>query len=203
MSAGKPAPKLCGCRRGRRLLSEAAGAQLVEFALVLPFLLVFLVGIIDFGTAWNLKHKLNNAAREGARFGAGESPLDLTQTNPPTVQAVQNVVVHYLINANMTSSTTGVCGMTTSTSPDAGGNLTSGWTYTSPSNCPGTSAKFVLKIERNYTYNDSGGNPVHATRVTLTFPYTWSLNRVMGLLVSGANPTFTPTISSDAIMENQ
>ena len=57
----------------RNLVFGSEGAQLLEFALVLPILLVFSVGIMDFGQAYNLKQKLNNASREGARFAAAEN----------------------------------------------------------------------------------------------------------------------------------
>ena len=48
-------------------LGSNEGSELLEFALVVPLLLVFVVGIVDFGSAYNLKQQLNNAAREGAR----------------------------------------------------------------------------------------------------------------------------------------
>ena len=46
------------------------GQALVEFALVLPVLLVLLCGIIDFGWLYYNQITLNNAAREGARYAA-------------------------------------------------------------------------------------------------------------------------------------
>ena len=46
------------------------GAAAVEFALVLPILLMLVFGIIDFGLMIHEKTMLANAAREGARNGA-------------------------------------------------------------------------------------------------------------------------------------
>ena len=43
------------------------GQALVEFALIMPFLLLFLVGIVEFGRAWNQHQVITDAAREGAR----------------------------------------------------------------------------------------------------------------------------------------
>jgi Flp pilus assembly protein TadG len=43
------------------------GAVAVEFAVVLPVLLIFLLGIIEFGLAFNAQISLTQAAREGAR----------------------------------------------------------------------------------------------------------------------------------------
>jgi len=52
--------------RGRR---GDAGAELVEFALVLPLLLLVIVGIFDFGFLFRDYGVITNAAREGARIG--------------------------------------------------------------------------------------------------------------------------------------
>lgn len=50
-----------------RFLS-ARGTELVEFALVLPLLMLVLGGIIDFGFLFQRYEVLTNAAREGARL---------------------------------------------------------------------------------------------------------------------------------------
>ncbi len=47
-----------------------SGAAAVEFALVLPLLLLLLLGIIDFGRAYNMQLALTQAAREGVRVSA-------------------------------------------------------------------------------------------------------------------------------------
>lgn len=46
------------------------GQSMVEFALVLPILLVILCGIIDFGWLYSCKIASTNAAREAARYTA-------------------------------------------------------------------------------------------------------------------------------------
>ena len=50
----------------RRFRSER-GAELVEFALVFPLLLLATLGIVDFGLMFQRYEVLTNAAREGAR----------------------------------------------------------------------------------------------------------------------------------------
>lgn len=52
----------------RRARAEA-GQSLVEFAIVLPVLLALVIGIFEFGRAWNVYQVITNAAREGARIG--------------------------------------------------------------------------------------------------------------------------------------
>ena len=61
-------------RRGRhRRWSQTEsqrGAALIEFALVLPIILVLLLGIITGGIGMNRNISMQNAAREAARYGA-------------------------------------------------------------------------------------------------------------------------------------
>jgi Flp pilus assembly protein TadG len=52
------------CRRSER------GAELVEFALVLPLLLVVFAAIVDFGFLFQRFEVVTNAAREGARIAS-------------------------------------------------------------------------------------------------------------------------------------
>lgn len=54
------------------------GQALVEMALLLPFLLILLVGMVELGVALQRQMIVVNAAREGARFGAfGATPQDI------------------------------------------------------------------------------------------------------------------------------
>lgn len=56
-------------RRGlARRAPTDRGAAAVEFALLLPLLLLLVFGIIDFGRALNTQITLTQAAREGARL---------------------------------------------------------------------------------------------------------------------------------------
>ena len=51
-------------RRGR----GQEGAAAVEFALVLPVLMILLAGFFDFGWLFYWQHSVTNASRAGARF---------------------------------------------------------------------------------------------------------------------------------------
>jgi Flp pilus assembly protein TadG len=46
---------------------------MVEFALILPVLLVIVIGIMNFGEAFNYWNNLNQMAADGARFAAVDS----------------------------------------------------------------------------------------------------------------------------------
>lgn len=53
----------------RARLKSERGAELIEFALIFPILLLVVVGIVDFGFLFQRFEVLTNAAREGARLG--------------------------------------------------------------------------------------------------------------------------------------
>lgn len=61
------------------------GAQLVEFALVLPLLLLVVLGIAEFGFIFQRYEVITNAAREGARMavlpGYGNNAVIATRVN--------------------------------------------------------------------------------------------------------------------------
>jgi Flp pilus assembly protein TadG len=79
-----------------------AGAELVEFALVLPMLLLVFGGIVDFGLLLQRQQVVTNAAREGARlavlsgYTAGDVQARVTQfvregINNPTATPTASV----------------------------------------------------------------------------------------------------------------
>ena len=69
--------------RTRKILGQR-GAAAVEFAIVLPALMVVLLGTIDWGYYFFVREAVVNAAREGARAGtlvqAGSDPLPDART---------------------------------------------------------------------------------------------------------------------------
>ena len=71
----------------KQKLRSERGAELIEFALVLPLLLLIVLGIVDFGFLFQRMQVMTNAAREGARIAV------LPGYATPDVQArVQNYV---------------------------------------------------------------------------------------------------------------
>lgn len=55
--------------RGRKLWRRENGSALVEFALILPILVLLLFGVIEFGLLLYNQQVITNASREGARYG--------------------------------------------------------------------------------------------------------------------------------------
>jgi Flp pilus assembly protein TadG len=56
--------------RFQRAEEDSRGAAAVEFALLLPILVLMLFGIIEFGRAYNTRNTITHAAREGVRAAA-------------------------------------------------------------------------------------------------------------------------------------
>jgi hypothetical protein len=54
---------------GSRARVREDGQGLVEFAIILPVLLLLLLGMIEFGLILYNQHVITNASREGARYG--------------------------------------------------------------------------------------------------------------------------------------
>ncbi|MEK6709809.1 MAG: TadE/TadG family type IV pilus assembly protein [Nitrospinota bacterium] len=85
----------------RRLLRAASrgrrGQAMVEFALILPILILLIMGVLDFARAFNVVQVVTNAAREGARSGI------IPTNTSATVTATVNT---YLASAGQTGCTT-------------------------------------------------------------------------------------------------
>jgi len=84
-------------RRGER------GAAAVEFALVVPLLLLLVVGIAQFGRAYNISTTLSAAAREGARAMALQNSTTAART------AAQTAAPGLGLSAGQISVTPGTC----------------------------------------------------------------------------------------------
>jgi Flp pilus assembly protein TadG len=76
----------------RSKTSPQKGASAVEFALVLPLLMVITFGIIEFGTYLYNVQVITNASREGARAGI----VAINPRVPPTgANSIESVVQQY------------------------------------------------------------------------------------------------------------
>ena len=98
---------MTSARHLRRTLARAiahdGGAAAVEFALVLPLLLMLVLGAIDWGWYFFLREVVTNASREGARAGAvtiTESPADF----PLVTDAAENAANDYLTNLGLSGN---------------------------------------------------------------------------------------------------
>jgi len=192
-----------------RLLSENRGSQLVEFAVALPLLVFFTVGVFDFGSAFTVKQKLGGMAQEAARVGASQPENDLTYQSGSCDQlvavcAVRDVVAHSLASAKMND-----CGLASAAPNFAGsvpqfGPLT--WTFTTQGSCP---SNLILTVGRGFTYTTNLSNPfsnrtytIEATKVNLSYPYSWQFGKVIKFAVPTATFNGLSQITSTAVMQN-
>jgi Flp pilus assembly protein TadG len=186
----------------RAALAENEGAEILEFAISLPLLLVVAVGVFDFGTAFTVKQKLGNVALQGARVASNQPTTDLSLAAacgaPASICSVRDVV-----ESNLVASRLNDCGLGT-VNGAASGSLS--WTFTANTGCGGT---LTLIIERGYVYTATLPAPpfqanytIEATRVTVSYPYRWQFNRVVPFIAPAANYPATTQINSIAIMQN-
>lgn len=93
--------------RAQRLRGDR-GAAAVEFALVLPLLLLLVVGIIQFGRIFSMQIQLSGAANAGARY-LSVNPTDEAETRNRTREAAVNLA---LSDAEIAVTTPGTCSST-------------------------------------------------------------------------------------------
>lgn len=188
-----------------RAWGEDRGAQLVEFAVTLPLMMVFVVGIFDFSGAFTLKQKLTNIARDAARAAAAEPASDLGNPLPVSVSDTFQAVKNYLSTNNIND-----CGIAAPVS-------SSGLTWQSTANGNGcASSGLILTINRGYYFPQTGASlpsvscasqppaghtAIIGTCVSIQYPYPWRFGRVASLLGSAvALPT---QISATAVAMNE
>ncbi|HEU4564556.1 MAG TPA: TadE/TadG family type IV pilus assembly protein [Gemmatimonadaceae bacterium] len=88
----------------RRLRRSERGAAMIEFAIVLPVLLLFICGIIDFGRALWAVNALTSAAREGGRWAASQ--------DQPSIGAIKDTVIARIPGGNGGTLLTGGTALT-------------------------------------------------------------------------------------------
>ena len=190
-----------------RFVSEDRAAQIVEFAVSLPLLLVFVVGIFDFSGAYTLKQKLTNVARDAARAAAGGPSNDLSGTSasagPASVADAFQIVDRYLTANNLSGC--GISNTPTATPPI--------WKYSATA----APCSLSITINRGYYFAANstttvdpacahqtvatGQTAVLSTCVNISYAYPWRFDRVITLL--GARASLPSTISATAVAMNE
>jgi Flp pilus assembly protein TadG len=84
--------------RMRALRRETKGQALLEFALLLPVLLMLVLGIIEFGRVWNINQMVSDITREGARRAV------VFDTPQSTEQQVHDFMMQSLWDAHVDTS---------------------------------------------------------------------------------------------------
>jgi TadE-like protein len=185
---------------------DDGGAQLVEFAVALPLLVLFVVGIFDFSNAFTFKQKLTNIARDGARVAVASPANDLQSPSGSVPASVLNAFQE--IDSNLLGNNINDCGVAWVSN--------TGMSSTFTGNCP--VGHLTIIINRGYYF--SAGTPalpanpscqtpalstsptvVVGTCVSIQYPYPWRFSRVASLL---GNTTTLPTaITTAAVAMNE
>jgi Flp pilus assembly protein TadG len=180
-----------GASRSTQLSRDDRASQIVEFAVSLPLLVLFVVGIFDFSGAISLKQKLANAAREAARVAAADPANDLSGTSAPMPVSVNDavqVVDNYLVSEKIND-----CQLT-GAAPTPGAGLT--WSFNAQNNgCPAPG--ITLTINRGFYFPQTATDQVSTgcasvqpvagqtaavgTCVIIQYPYKWQFTGVSGL----------------------
>ncbi|MGB7586080.1 MAG: TadE/TadG family type IV pilus assembly protein [Terriglobales bacterium] len=192
-------------RSTAHFFASTQASSLAEFAIALPLLVVLVVGIFDFGGAFNQKQELNTAMREGARFGASQPTDDLAYTTaPPTIDAIRYLVDAYLLTSKINDCGLGTSGLVSSPGPP--------WVYTTSTGCPGTLTLTIAKDPESGGANTptcslsatAYGSPnplprtvyIACTKVSISYPYQWHFNSVIQVLVPGSTIALTQIVTS-------
>lgn len=162
-------------RRGRGLLQHDGGAAAVEFALVLPILLVMLMGIVEFGRAWNRQQVITDTAREGARRAVVRDGLDKQVTVPAVVQG------------RLAAS-----GMAWNGSVTGYAAACNGWT------APAGSTTAVVVSGCGW-----GADTGSEARVVITAPYPFDMLRPVMTLLPGDGTVNEKVLTTNFVMRNE
>jgi Flp pilus assembly protein TadG len=181
-----------------RTFAGDRASQIVEFALSLPLLMLFVVGIFDFSGALSLKQKLTNAARDAARVAAAGPATDLAS---PTGIPASVSDAYQVVDNSLTTEKINDCGMAGTTPTLTAGTLT--WVSPNLTGCPGGTG-LTVTINRGCVSPQTLGTTntdVVDTCVTIQYPYQWRYYKVAGLL--GGTGSGPATISTTATAFNE
>jgi Flp pilus assembly protein TadG len=180
------------------LLFDVQGAAILEFAIALPLLVFFVVGIYDFSGARNQKQKIEQAAQEGAIVAGSQPTSDIQTTNasPNSLQAVVAAVFNSLAgNGVLPNANQGTC--IPPGTVGAVNGLT--WTYTISGCNSAYTTNNDLTIAINRASVSSAPPSVVCTVVTVSYPFYWQSYGVIQAII----PTSYTLVTESATVHNQ
>jgi Flp pilus assembly protein TadG len=172
----------------RRRNSSERGAGLIEFSFIFPFLLLFIVGISEFGRGYKIYQNLTNATREGARLSSKQYYNQ--PTNAPDI--LRNRMMSYISSLGLDPSlyqggATNISG-------------TTAWEYGDYPNGA------YLRIDQAKTFPKIGspGNVLTGSQIEIRYPYTFVFfGSVMRLVVSNSTHNSSIFITNSTFIQNE
>ena len=134
----------------KRSLRGEGGAIAVEFAIILPVLLLLVFGIIDFGHAWYMRHLMSDASREGARYATRYWTSGTTRILPKDLTPS---VTNFVLLTSAQNSGKGGWGLTSLLPSDASPSVIPGGpgaTWSNASNVAGQD--FIVTVTATKTW---------------------------------------------------
>ncbi|NJD57226.1 MAG: pilus assembly protein [Nitrospirae bacterium] len=148
-------------------MKRQSGASAVEFAILLPFLVLLVFGIIEFGLLLYNQQVITNASREGARAAiVGHCPGAVGITRKTDAE-IRQIVTDYCINPNDTTKKRLITFSNTNNPPA---------TTIDPSRTDCTPGHEVLGVWTG----GSGMTVGDDVTVTVTYSYTFLLPTILG-----------------------
>lgn len=157
---------------------NAKGAAMIEFAIVLPFLLIVIVGVLELGLILIQDNTLNKSVRESARY---------LSSNWGVAGCYRNIAED-VIRANMDT-------MFESDYSNFNGSITMEQVCVNETS-GAIGASSALNADCSGTPNFCGAGTHLHVRASATYPHQMIINNLMGL-------NFTPNLSATAMMRVQ
>jgi hypothetical protein len=204
-------PSFLGLRRDR---GDQRGQGLVEFAALVPVFMLLLLGMLEFGFAFDQNLTLEYATREGARVGsalangggdlgcgAGQSPNRAT-VDPQIVAAVERVLVSPGSRAKPAlGMEVRIWKASSAGNPVGSQNV---WTYTGPNTGPVVDGQSIGFTQTAQPWNpcarvNGGPSGVDSLGVSLvhTYRFQTGLSGILGFFGSSFNQL---TMSDKTVM---
>jgi Flp pilus assembly protein TadG len=164
------------------------GAGLIEFSLVFPFLLLFVVGLCEFGRGYKIYQNITNATREGARLSSKQYYLQ--PTNAPDM--LRNRMMNYITSLGLETSY--YQGTATSITG------TTAWEYGDYPNGA------YLRIDQAKTAPKVGspGNVLTGSQVEIRYPYEFVFfGPVMRMVVSNSTHNNSIFLTNTTFIQNE
>lgn len=129
----------------KKSTKREAGAVAVEFALIVPLFIVLVLGIAEFGRAFNIQVSLSEAGREASRYAAihcSEAGYSDSAAQSAGVAAAPSVTLG-AANITMSYSGTGTC--SSGNNAVASVSYTTSWMTGFPALIPGMPSTLTVK----------------------------------------------------------
>lgn len=125
--------------------ARESGAVAVEFALIFPLLIVLVLGIAEFGRAFNIQVSLSEAGREASRYAAihcSETTYSASNAQSAGIAAAPSVALS-ASNITISYSGTGTC--SSGNNAVANVSYTTAWMTGFPALIPGMPSSLTVK----------------------------------------------------------